>query len=188
MEAPVSRLLILGSMPGRESLARRRYYAHPRNAFWPIMKQILELPETTPYDTCLAALRKFKVSLWDVLALCRRPGSLDNHILAQDATPNRLDDFRRRHPELAAVAFNGRKARSLFTRYWANDVESLWENLILIDLPSTSPAHAALRPSAKYKLWEQRLQPLLSFATRPKDRERALRPDYPKTNEPRAHK
>jgi|GEM_PF-6992363 len=61
IEAPVSRQLILESMPGRESLARRQYYAHPRNAFWSIMNQLLELPETAPYSARLAALRNFKV-------------------------------------------------------------------------------------------------------------------------------
>ena len=75
-----SRLLILGSLPGDESIRRQQYYAHPRNHFWPIMAGLLgeELPED--YEKKKAMLLRHGIALWDVLFSAEREGSLDTNI------------------------------------------------------------------------------------------------------------
>ena len=63
-------ILILGSMPGIESLRKQHYYAHPRNAFWPIMLNIFDLAEDFAYQQRCASLIAQKIALWDVLQSC----------------------------------------------------------------------------------------------------------------------
>ena len=69
-----ARLLILGSMPGRASLQANQYYAHPRNAFWPIMGSLIGFAADDPYQRRCDALLAAGVALWDVMASCRRQG------------------------------------------------------------------------------------------------------------------
>lgn len=149
-------------MPGTESLQQQQYYAHPRNAFWLIMTALFNLNKTLNYQERLNRLKQHQVSLWDVLENCVRPGSLDNNIVAATETANNLNNFQQRHPELKAIAFNGRKARDSFTRHFLRQDKRSWQNLTLLDLPSTSPAHAALRPAEKLKIWQDHLEPFLT--------------------------
>ncbi len=44
-----SRTLILGTMPGDESLRKQRYYANPSNKFWLILSKVYGEPNGTDY-------------------------------------------------------------------------------------------------------------------------------------------
>ncbi len=157
-----SRVLILGSMPGIESLRQQQYYAHPRNVFWMIMGELAGAYPALDYAERIAYLKQSRISLWDVLDRCVRPGSLDGDIERTSETVNPLAEFCREQSGLRAIAFNGRKARETFQRHFLKKDPLFWQDFQLVDLPSTSPAYAALRPVAKLEIWRQRLQPVLS--------------------------
>ena len=163
IEGRRARVLILGTMPGVASLEAARYYAHPRNAFWPIVTTLLgEPPEAPlpPYRTRLARLRRAGIALWDVLAECERPGSLDGAIRRPSERPNDVVGLCARHPELRAIAFNGQTAARLYARHVA-PLAAVDEDIALLTLPSTSPAYAALPLAEKRSRWHAALGPLL---------------------------
>lgn len=134
--APGCRVLVLGSMPGVASLNAGQYYAHPRNAFWPILYALWDAgtPDAA-YPKRLDFALSHRVAIWDVAHTCRRQGSSDASITG--ATPN---DFARLFgacPHIRAIFFNGRLAQSLFGRLAAE----FGHGRALALLPSTSPAY-----------------------------------------------
>ncbi|MCB1865591.1 MAG: DNA-deoxyinosine glycosylase [Chromatiales bacterium] len=147
-----ARILILGTMPGRASLAAGRYYAYPHNAFWPIMGELLGFDSQAGYATRCAALRKARIALWDVLASCQRPGSLDADIDRDSIQANDFADFFQRHRAIRTVFFNGVEAERLFTRHVLR-ADQPWPTLKFQRLPSTSPANASVSRTDKLAAW-----------------------------------
>lgn len=145
---PDARVLILGSLPGQASLAAGRYYAHPHNAFWPILGGFLGLAADAAYEERTAALVAAKIALWDVCAAARRPGSLDSAIARASVRPNDFAAFFRAHREIARIGFNGSAAYDLYKRQGLPA-----DGRQLVRLPSTSPAHAAMSPAEKHAIW-----------------------------------
>jgi len=152
---PDARILILGSMPGRESLRQQQYYAHPRNAFWPIMGRLFDFDPHLAYPARLEKLIQNHIALWDVAHRCTRPGSLDAHI--RDAEANDFNTFLVEHPHIHHIFFNGAKAESLFQKLV---MPSLNQPMTCQRLPSTSPAHAAMSAEEKHRHWQQIRQAL----------------------------
>ncbi|HEY1078280.1 MAG TPA: DNA-deoxyinosine glycosylase [Fontimonas sp.] len=147
-----ARVLVLGSMPGVASLSAQRYYAHPRNAFWPLMGELLGFDPQLDYERRLAALRRAGVALWDVLGHCERPGSLDADIVRDSCVPNDFAGFFNTHPQVRAVFFNGNTAAQAFRRQVLPTLTA--NSLALHTLPSTSPAHAGLSFARKRAAWQ----------------------------------
>jgi len=139
-------VLVLGTLPGEESLRRREYYAHPRNLLWPIVAALYgdALPAAYPERLALAAVRR--IALWDVCAAAEREASADTAIRGEEA--NAIDALLDAYPQIHAVAFNGSGARRLHDRHFTRRA-----NLVYLALPSTSPAHARLDFAAKLACW-----------------------------------
>ena len=147
-----ARILILGSMPSRESLARQQYYAHPRNAFWPIMTSLLAIDSQT-YEGRAEGVRSRGVAIWDVLGACFRPGSLDADIDDTSLVPNDFQPFFRNQPDLRRIFFNGAKAESVYVKRVLPGLNAEAAALPRQRLPSTSPAHAAMSLEEKTAAW-----------------------------------
>jgi hypoxanthine-DNA glycosylase len=149
--APDARILILGSMPGQASLNAGRYYAHPRNAFWPIIGELLDFSPDLPYPQRLQVLQAAGIALWDVIAACERSGSLDAAIVPDSIRANDFAAFFAVHREIRDVFFNGAAAEQVFRRHVAPRLSLA--GLRFRRLPSTSPAHAAQGFAQKLAAW-----------------------------------
>lgn len=151
-----ARILILGSMPGLESLRAHQYYAHPRNAFWTIMGELAGAAPALPYEERTQKLQAAGIALWDVLASCTRPGSLDADIAPDSIHPNDFAAFFKAYPHITWVYFNGTMAEQSFRKHVLPHLAHL--PLHLQRLPSTSPANASLRLEQKVEAWKTILE------------------------------
>ena len=147
-----ARILILGSIPGRESLKAERYYAHPRNQFWAIMRTLLGFAPDTPYADRLLELQRQGIALWDVMHSCQRAGSLDASIEPDSIQANDFVTFFQDHAPIRRVFFNGATAQATYNKHVLPRLPAL--PLRYLRLPSTSPAHASLSFALKLDAWK----------------------------------
>lgn len=148
---PDAKILILGSMPSVESLNQSFYYAHPRNAFWPMMAQILGEAVPRSVEEKKEMLMRHHIALWDTVQSCERPGSLDSNIRCAQA--NDFEGLYRNCPSIRHVFFNGGMAEQLYKRLVAKEDE----RFIFRRMPSTSPAYT-LKYDLKFSAWNQAIK------------------------------
>jgi double-stranded uracil-DNA glycosylase len=148
-----ARVLILGSLPGRVSLELQQYYAQPRNSFWKLLGHLFGFEPSSSYASRVAALKRNRIALWDVCASAHRPGSLDSAIRLASVTPNDFLMFLSEHRRIHTLFFNGKKAAALFGGLVLPSLIPLELKLKYVQLPSSSPAHAALAFDEKLRIW-----------------------------------
>lgn len=149
---PQARVLIVGSMPSVKSLADSEYYAHPRNAFWPVMFEIFGVEPTRDYEAKKALIRDNGLALWDVAEACEREGSLDSNM--RDITYNDFAMLFNACPDIHTVLCNGGTAHALFMK------SGYAGSRRVIRMPSTSPAYT-MAYAEKCRIWKEMLLSVL---------------------------
>jgi len=145
-----SKVLILGTLPGPESLRVGQYYANPNNQFWKIIYSVFNKSIIDPSYSCrLSFLLERYISLWDVFHSAERKGALDADI--RNEVPNDIPGLVQSYPNIRRVLLNGRKAETSFHAYFSNvGIDSLY-------VPSTSPAYAGKTLDEKTEDWRTAL-------------------------------
>ena len=148
-----TKILFLGSFPSIASFDQSFYYAHSRNAFWPIMENIFNvalLDNKAKIEFCLV----HQIGLWDVIGSCERENSSDSNL--KGIVPNDFKALLRDYPNIKVLAFTGKKAFDLFEKCFRElDIEKTL-------LPSTSPAHASMTREEKAKRYQAFIEKFLT--------------------------
>ena len=139
-----TRVLFLGSFPSIASFEQSFYYAHARNAFWPILSEIFDAEFPSNGAKKAFCLEK-GIGLWDVIAACERSNSSDTNL--RNCVPNDFAALLGKYPDIRAIGCTGKKSFELFMKYY-KDLE-----IDVVQLPSTSPAHAAMKKEEKREIY-----------------------------------
>lgn len=140
------RILILGTMPGKESLRLQQYYANRSNRFWKIIAKAADKPLPEDYSKRLRLLDQLHIALWDVYASAERKGSLDSNI--KNGEQNDVQSLINSNPSIKKVLFNGGKAYKKALDYGCLNVE----------MPSTSSANTHLTQEELFSIWVKEIK------------------------------
>ncbi|MEK4701501.1 DNA-deoxyinosine glycosylase [Solibacillus sp. FSL R7-0668] len=143
-----TRVLVVGSMPSKQSLDKQQYYGNARNHFWPIIGELFHIEIPDSYEERIALLRANYIGLWDSIASCERKGSLDATI--KNEVPNNFEALFQQYPQIQLVLFNGGKSFDVFKKHVGLQVLG---NRAYEKMPSTSPI-----PGKNIKSFEEKVQ------------------------------
>lgn len=142
----VPRVLILGSMPGDESIKQQTYYANTsHNSFWKIMYAIFPKVEDQSNKEYITSLG---IALWDCVHSAVREKSTDDGFDNNTVVPNDMHSFMAEHPSITAVIINGKGKPAKFYKKYFSDIKA--DQIFILN--STSNA-CAITFDEKLKEW-----------------------------------
>lgn len=98
-----TKILIVGTAPGKTSLEKQEYYSNKSNRFWKIIFDFIEAPIPQTYDEKIRLLKDNNIGLWDAYdTFKRKDSSLDKDI--KDPV---LNDFSKLSPNIKLIICNG---------------------------------------------------------------------------------
>lgn len=140
------KVLILGSMPGDESIRQQAYYSNiSHNSFWKIMYSLF-MKEGTQYNK--EFITSHHIALWDCIQSGVRKGSVDNGFDDCSVVPNDLESFLAKYPTIKTIVLNGKGTPAEYYRRFFSNIKI--GNLIKLN--STSNA-CTISFDAKLKEW-----------------------------------
>lgn len=138
-------VLVLGTMPGRDSLRLGQYYMNSGNRFWKIVAAAASQPLPERYEDRLKLLDRLHIALWDVFASVEREGSLDKNI--KKGERNDIQSLLEANPSIVKILFNGKMAYENALHYGCRNIA----------MPSTSSSNKHIRQDELFSIWIREL-------------------------------
>ena len=128
------KILILGSMPGDESIRQQTYYADiSHNSFWKIMYSLFMKKENQDNKEFITS---HNIALWDCVQSGIRIGSLDNGFNDKTVIPNDLESLINQYPTIKTIILNGKGKTYQYYRKFFSQIKI--NHLIVLDSTSNT--------------------------------------------------
>lgn len=136
------RILILGTLPGGESLEHQQYYYSNSNRIWRVLCSLTGELMPLTYQQKKELLARHHVVLWDYYESAIRPGSEDKDI--RDGHPNDICGFLAANPTIKVIAINGYGKYSKFGERIKRELSlsPALRDMRVLRLPETSGGNA----------------------------------------------
>jgi len=160
----VPEILILGTLPGEDSIDKKEYYSGLTNRFWEFVfatQPNVDLKKLS-YRDKVKRLDEFHIALWDIYEYAeRKEGSsfdCDINLISETYKYNDIFGLLKQNPSIKMIVFSGvskntRKLYAKFIEFYKDDVvAALKKGVSFIYLPSASGSNRMNREKVE-KAW-----------------------------------